>query len=79
MKSSSVAKTAFATHAGTFEFRVMPFGLANAPATFQRLMATVLAGLPLSICMDYIDDILVIGQNFEKHLGRCSKDSRRLD
>lgn len=78
MEPSSIEKTAFATHSGTFEFCVMPFGLANAPATFQRLMATVLAGLPLSTCMDYIDDILVIGTTFEEHLDNLRNVFERL-
>ena len=43
----------------------MPFGLKNAPATFQRLMETVLAGLNRNVC---IDDIIVTGATFPKHL-----------
>ena len=51
-------KTAFATRSGLYEFRVMPFGLKGAPATFERLMETVLAGLQWDICLIYLDDVL---------------------
>ena len=61
-------KTAFATHEGLFEFKVMPFGLCNAPATFQRLMNLVLAGIQWSKCLVYLDDIIVLGKSFEEHL-----------
>ena len=43
----------------------MPFGLCNAPATFECLMETVLAGLHWQICLIYFDDIIVIGKDFE--------------
>ena len=46
----------------------MPFGLKNAPATFQRLMETVLAGLNRKVCLDYLDDIIVNGETFSEHL-----------
>ena len=62
------AKTAFCTSEGLFEFRVMPFGLCNAPATFQCLMNLTLAGLQFSNCLVYIDDVIVLGRNFEDHL-----------
>ena len=61
-------KTAFATHLGLFQFAVMPFGLCNAPATFERLMSQVLRGLHWKSCLVYIDDILVFGNDFESAL-----------
>ena len=61
-------KTAFATHSGLFQFRVMPFGLCNAPATFERLMDRVLQGLRWSRCLIYLDDIISFGTTFEDSL-----------
>ena len=61
-------KTAFTTHKGLFEFIRMPFGLCNAPATFQRVMQSVLAGLEWKCCYVYIDDTLVASETFEEHL-----------
>ena len=53
-------KTAFCTQEGSFEFNVMPFGLCNAPATFQHLVDCVLVGLQWSSCLVYIDDSIII-------------------
>ena len=61
-------KTAFCTQEGLFEFNVMPFGLCNAPTTFQRLMDCVLAGLQWTNCLVYIDDIIIMGKSFDDHL-----------
>ncbi|UYV79514.1 hypothetical protein LAZ67_17002951, partial [Cordylochernes scorpioides] len=63
-------KTAFITPDGLYEFRVMPFGLCNAPATFERMMDTVLKGLKWNICLCYLDDIVVYGPSFEEHIKR---------
>ena len=67
MDDKSTPKTAFATHAGLFEFRKIPFGLAHAPSTFQRLMHAVLRGLQYLICLVYQDDI-IFSKTFEDHL-----------
>jgi len=61
-------KIAFCTHEGLFQFNVMPFGLCNAPATFQRLMDMVLKRLLWQSCLVYIDDIIIIGKTFDQHL-----------
>ena len=71
-------KTAFCTHEGLFEFRIMPFGLCNAPATFQRLMDAVLAGLQWSTCLVYIDDIVIPGKTFQVHLAHLRAVFDRL-
>ena len=46
----------------------MPFGLCNAPSTFQRLMELVLAGLRWETCLIYLDDVVVFGRTWEEHL-----------
>ena len=68
MEDDSREKTAFTTPEGLFEFTVMPFGLCNASATFQRLMENILAGLAREKCIVYLDDILVMGKTFEEHI-----------
>lgn len=78
MQPDSQEKTAFATHSGLYEFRVMPFGLCNSPATFQRLIDTILSGLIPKSCMVYIDDVLVIGKTFAEHLDHLREVFKRL-
>ena len=56
----------------------MPFGLKNAPATFQRLMETVLSGLIRHVCLDYLDDIIVTGRTFDEHLANLRSVFLRL-
>ncbi|VEN45007.1 unnamed protein product [Callosobruchus maculatus] len=63
---------------GLWEFTVMPFGLCNAPATFERLMETVLKGLSWETCLVYLDDIIVVGKSFDDHLKNLEQVFRRL-
>eukprot|EP00731_Ephydatia_muelleri_P026491 Em0018g591a len=76
--SSSREKTAFTTSEGLYEFKVMPFGLCNAPATFQRLMNRVLCDVNWIECLVYIDDTVVIGRTFEQHLSNLGTVLSRL-
>lgn len=79
MAGASQPRTpAFCTPEGLFEFNVMPFGLCNAPATFQRLMDSVLAGLHWKTCLVYIDDIIVVGKSFDEHLCNLQAVLERL-
>ena len=75
-------KTAFVTPQGQFEFLVMPFGLANAPSVFQRLMQKALAGLNPEGGPDfvsvYIDDIIIFSETLEDHLRHLKMVIERL-
>ena len=62
------AKTTFTSHEGLYWFRRMPFGLRNAPATFQRFVDITLAGLTWKSCLVYLDDIIVFSNTKEEHL-----------
>ena len=60
--------SAFITPSGLYSYSVMPFGLRNAPATFQRLMNRVIA--PLSGCAVYLDDVVIHSDTWESHVTR---------
>ena len=74
----SMDKTSFVTRRGTIRFRVLSFGLSNAPAVFQRLMDLVMAGLTWEICLFFLDDIIVMSKTFEQHLERLNLVLDRL-
>lgn len=71
-------KTAFITEDGLFEWTVMPEGIINGPAIFQRYMAEVLHGLIGKICWVYIDDILVFGNTWEEYIMNLQTVLERL-
>ncbi|XP_020702058.1 uncharacterized protein LOC110113720 [Dendrobium catenatum] len=66
-------KTAFKTRHGLYEWRVMPFGLCNAPSTFMRLMMEILKPFINDCCVAYFDDILVYSTSTTHHLEHLSK------
>src|SRR5256885_13312931 len=68
MNEKDIEKTAFITSEGLYESLVMPFGLCNAPATFQRLMHEVLGNLIYTKAPVYLDDIIIHSKTFEQHL-----------
>ena len=78
MDEKDKEKTAFTCHLGLYEFNVMPFGLKNAPATFQRLMNHVLKEYLYEFAVVYIDDILIYSKTFEEHMEHLGKILEKL-
>ena len=79
LEEKSKEVTVFMTSKGHWEFNVVPFGLTNVPAAFQRLMDLVLTGLHWSECLVYLDDIIILGKNFDEHLSRLRTVLERLN
>ena len=71
-------KSAFVTNSGLYQFTVMPFGLSNAPSTFERLMERVLSGLQWQICLVYLDDVIVFSRGVSQHISRLEEVLERI-
>ena len=68
IKQGDEEKTAFRTCYGQYEYKVMPFSLVNAPATFQRMMNIILREFLDHGVVVYLDDILIYSENMEDHI-----------
>jgi len=66
-------KTAFLTRKGQWRYKVLPYGLVNAPSLFQRLMNLVLAGLTWKTCLCYVDDVILMATSFQQMVGRLEE------
>ena len=71
-------KSAFAVRGGLYQWNVMPFGLCNAPSTFERLMEKVLRGMPWETLLVYLDDVIVYAKTFEEMIARLEEVLIRL-
>lgn len=65
---NSIEKTAFSVPHGHFEFVRMPFGLKNAPATFEKLMDNILRPFLYKFCFVYMDDVIIFSKSLHEHL-----------
>ena len=77
MKQDDIEKTAFCTPWGKYEYLFMPFGLRNAPSTFQRLMDLVLNDM-LDFSRAYIDDVVIFSNSWKEHLQHLKAVLERL-
>ena len=78
MKPIDQHKTAFSTPFGLFEYKRMPMGLCNSPATFQRLMQHIFNDLVFQILLIYLDDLIIYSSTLEEHVERLEKTFMRL-
>lgn len=78
INQKDISKTAFSVDSGHYEFLRMPFGLKNAPSTFQRVMDNVLRDYVGKGCLVYMDDIVIYSTSLEEHLVLLKKIFKKL-
>lgn len=78
VEESDRPKTAFTTPFGNWQFRRLPQGLTNSPATFQRTMEKVMAGLNLQEVIAFLDDLIIFSDTLEQHEDRLMKVLQRI-
>ena len=78
VKEADIHKTAFVSRYGSYEYTVMPFGLCNAPATFQRIMNHLLREGLDKFVLVFLDDILIFSRTKEEHLQHIRAVLHRL-
>jgi hypothetical protein len=71
-------KTAFIVPEGLYQYKRLPFGLANAPSYFARVMNTAMSGLTFNTVLVYLDDLVIPAKSYEDHLLRLEKVLQRL-
>src|SRR5688572_12303064 len=67
LRNKNKLKIAFLMRQNQYQFRVMPFGLNNAPATFQKLMNKILRPYLYKFCIVYLDNIIIFSKNVKEH------------
>ena len=72
-------KTAFITTYGLFEYTKMPFGLCNAPSTFQRCMELIFWGMQWKTLLIYLDDIILHSSSLDDHFDKINEALSRLN
>ena len=78
MNPDSEEYTTFRTRYGTYKTKVLPFGLCNGPATYQRYMNDVLIEYLDNFCIAYLDDILIYSESMSEHIRHVRKVLERL-
>ena len=73
-----IPKTAFVTKYGLYELTKMPFGLSTASQTYEHLMELTLSGLQWSLCLIYLNDVIVFSHDFDEHIDRLDKVLTKL-
>lgn len=76
MNEEDIPKTAFNVQNGPNEYVRIPFGLKNAPATFERVMDNILTGLQNDFCLVYIDDVIEMSGSLQEHLTHLTSVSK---